>query len=147
MRKSRRFDTFIQPRPAGANALLTQVFSTHSAPTARHKHSERLERRTSDRFQSESVLANTHIANLTATRQAIRIRFARMTVCPSSDVFRSEGPLVSAASANTAVTGTPELIAACVADALGTGGKKWPRLIRSSKVRFGPSSPCRSGSA
>jgi len=78
MRKSRRFDTFIQPRPDDANALLTQVFSTHRSRTGRHKHREPLERRTSDRFQSESVLANTHIANLTAARQAIRIRFARM---------------------------------------------------------------------
>jgi hypothetical protein len=87
-----KIDSFIQPRPDDVNAFLTQLFSTHRSRTGQHRLREPLELRTPHRFQSESRLASTHIPNLAAARQAIRIRSARVTVCPSSDVFRSEGP-------------------------------------------------------
>jgi hypothetical protein len=61
-----KIGSFIQPRPDDANAFLTQVFSTYRSRTGRHKHREPLEPRIPNRYQSESLLANTHIPNFAA---------------------------------------------------------------------------------
>jgi hypothetical protein len=109
-----KIDSFIQPHPDDANAFVTQVFSTHRSRTGRHKHREPLEPRIPNRYQSESPSANTRIPNLAAARQAIRARshewrFALQAMCSVPKVPTKStpcaGPLVSAASARTAVTG------------------------------------------